>query len=204
MQASRFIILIIFVIFLAATGAISAIYFKNFSFNSNNKQLLKVDQSNNQTASSRSVPLAFAMKITSPDFTNMGKLPSRASCDGEGVNPALQIFDVPANAKSLVLIVDDPDAPRGIFTHWLVWNINPQTKTIAQNSVPDGATQGTNSGGSIGYFPACPPSGTHRYIFTIYAIDAILDLSSSATADILKRALEGHILDQAQIIGLYR
>lgn len=202
MKVNRFIILIIFVSFIAAAAVILAIYFKNFSFNNENRSS-KVNQSNNQAAPSKSVSPAFTMKITSPDFTNMGKLPKNASCDGDGVNPSLQIADIPANAKSLVLIVDDPDAPRGTFTHWLIWNINPQVKMIAQNSIPDGAVEGTNSAGKVGYVGACPPNGTHRYIFTLYAIDTILDLPSSTTVDILKDAIDGHILDQAQLIGLY-
>lgn len=107
------------------------------------------------------------MKITSSAFQQGGNIPSKFSCDGPNTNPPFQMSDVPPEAKSLVLIVDDPDAPSGLFTHWAVWNISPQTNTIAEGTTLKGG-QGTNDFGRSGYGGPCPPSGTHRYYFKIF------------------------------------
>jgi len=115
------------------------------------------------------------MKVTSSAFQQGANIPSKFTCDGANTNPPLQISDVPAEAKSLVLIVDDPDAPSGLFTHWAVWNISPQATTIAEGSTPKGA-QGTNDFGKSGYGGPCPPSGAHRYYFRVFALDRELDL----------------------------
>src|SRR6266536_6614208 len=111
------------------------------------------------------------MKITSSAFQEGSDIPSKFSRDGGNVNPPLRLEGAPTNAKSLVLIVDDPDAPGGLFTHWLVWNIDPKTTEIAENSVPKGALQGTNDFPGRGYDGPQPPSGTHRYYFKIFALD---------------------------------
>lgn len=147
---------------------------------------------------------AKSMTITSPLFLHNGGLPIFATCDGKGVNPPLGIGGVPKGAKSLAIIVEDPDAPGGTFVHWVLWNIDPSTTIIEENSVPDGATQGLNSDQRVSYVAACPPSGTHRYIFNLYALDETLDLPASTTALELRHAIEGHILDNAHLIGLYR
>src|SRR6266481_5123903 len=110
------------------------------------------------------------MRITSSAFQEGASTPSKFTCDGAGTSPPLQIADVPSGAKSLALIVDDPDAPSGLFTHWTVWNISPQTSTIGEGSTPQGV-QGTNDFGKAGYGGPCPPSGTHRYYFRIFALD---------------------------------
>src|SRR5437899_11902207 len=110
------------------------------------------------------------MKITSSAFQEGGNIPSKFSCDGADTSPPLQISDIPSGAKSLVLIIDDPDAPSGLFTHWAVWNISPQTSTIDEGRTPKGV-QGTNDSGKSGYGGPCPPSGTHRYYFKIFATD---------------------------------
>jgi len=144
-----------------------------------------------------------AMKLSSSAFLNNSKLPAKYSCDGQRINPPLEIKDVPGNAQSLVLIVDDPDAPMGTFVHWLVWNIDPKTAEIPENSIPAGAKQGTNSGGRTGYFPPCPPSGTHRYIFKLFALDKVLNLTPNASKDNLEQSMQGHILDSVELIGLY-
>ena len=144
-----------------------------------------------------------SMKITSPAFQNGGLLPAKFTCDGEGVNPPLIIEGAPPEAQSLVLIADDPDAPAGTWIHWTVWNINSATGEIGENSVPEGAAEGTTSFGKTGYGAPCPPSGTHRYFFKIFALDTKLELSSRATAKDLTKAMEGHILDQAEIMGRY-
>ncbi|MCJ7804181.1 YbhB/YbcL family Raf kinase inhibitor-like protein [Patescibacteria group bacterium] len=131
-------------------------------------------------------------------------IPQKYTCDGENINPPLQITDVPSSAQSLVLIVDDPDAPSGDWVHWLVWNINPETKLITENESPKEAIQGTNDFGKQNYGGPCPPSGTHRYQFKIYALDTILNLSSSSRKKDLETAMENHILDKGILIGLYQ
>jgi Raf kinase inhibitor-like YbhB/YbcL family protein len=142
------------------------------------------------------------MKITSSAFQQGGNIPSKFSCDGANTNPPLQISDVPSGAKSLVLVVDDPDAPSGLFTHWTVWNIPPQTSTIAEGSTPKGV-QGTNDFGRSGYGGPCPPSGTHRYYFKILALDRELDLPSSAKRSKLDAAMKGHVIAQGELMGRY-
>lgn len=142
------------------------------------------------------------MKITSSAFQQGGNIPSKFSCDGANSNPPLQISDVPPAAKSLVLIVDDPDAPSGLFTHWAVWNVSPRTTTIAEGSTPKGV-QGINDFGKSGYGGPCPPSGTHRYYFKIFALDRELDLSSSAKRSQLDAAMKGHVVAQGELMGRY-
>src|ERR1700730_16873973 len=117
------------------------------------------------------------MKITSPAFQEGGNIPQKFTCDGANVNPALRLEGITADAKSLVLIVDDPDAPGGSFTHWLIWNIDPKASEISEGSAPKGA-QGKNDFGKSGYGGPCPPSGTHRYFFKLFALDQPLNLSA--------------------------
>jgi Raf kinase inhibitor-like YbhB/YbcL family protein len=142
------------------------------------------------------------MKITSSAFQQGGNIPSKFSCDGANANPPLQISDVPPEAKSLVLIVDDPDAPSGLFTHWAVWNISPQTSTIAEGSTPKGV-QGTNDFGRSGYGGPCPPSGTHRYYFKVFALDRELDLPFGAKRGQLDAGMKGHVIAQGELMGRY-
>src|SRR3990172_4411996 len=143
------------------------------------------------------------MKLSSSAFTHNQTIPAKYTCDGENVNPPLTITDVLTDSKSLTLIVDDPDAPAGTWVHWTVWNISPDTKQIAENSVPSNAIQGKTSFGNSGYGGPCPPSGTHRYFFKLYALDTTLSLGQNATKQDLEKAFVGHILDQAELIGLY-
>ena len=143
------------------------------------------------------------MKITSSAFQEGGDIPSKFSRDGGNVNPPLRIEGTPENAKSLVLIVDDPDAPVGLFTHWLVWNIDPKTTEIPEKSLPKGAVQGTNDYPNLGYGGPQPPSGTHRYYFKIFALDQTLDLHSGAKRQELDKAMNGHIIAQGQSMGRY-
>ena len=143
------------------------------------------------------------MKIESPSFQNNQPIPKKYACDGEDVNPTLVFAHVPPKAKSLVLIVDDPDAPRGTWVHWTLWNIPALTKEISENSVPKGAVQGITDFGRPGYGGPCPPLGTHHYFFKLYALDTILIISSSARVGDLEEAIDGHILDHAELIGLY-
>jgi Raf kinase inhibitor-like YbhB/YbcL family protein len=142
------------------------------------------------------------MKITSSAFQEGASIPSKFSCDGANTSPPLQIADVPSGAKSLVLIVDDPDAPSGLFTHWVVWNISPQTNGIAEGSGPKGV-QGKNDFGKSGYGGPCPPSGTHRYYFKIFALDRELDLPPGAKRSQLDAAMKGHVVAQGELIGRY-
>src|SRR5215510_11164988 len=142
------------------------------------------------------------MKITSSAFHEGGNIPSKFTCDGSDTSPPLQITGVPSEAKSLVLITDDPDAPSGLFTHWLVWNIPPQTHSIAEASTPKGV-QGTNDFGKSGYSGPCPPPGTHRYSFKIFALDRELDLRSGAKRSEVDTAMKGHVIAQDELIGRY-
>lgn len=143
------------------------------------------------------------MKIKSSAFDPNQKIPAKYTCDGENINPPLIFKDIPAEAKSLVLIVDDPDAPKGIWLHWTCWNINSKTKEVIENSVPRSSVQGLTDFGNIGYGGPCPPSGSHRYFFKIYALDKVLDLPEGATHWALEKAMEGHIIDKAELVGIY-
>jgi len=143
------------------------------------------------------------MKITSSAFQEGGEIPSKFSRDGGNVNPPLRFEGTPTSAKSLVLIVDDPDAPVGLFTHWLVWNIDPKTTEISERGVPKGAVQGTNDYPNLGYGGPQPPSGTHRYYFKIFALDQTLDLRSGAKRPELDKAMSGHVIAQGQLMGRY-
>ena len=146
---------------------------------------------------------ASSISITSPAFQAGGDIPAKFTCNGTNVSPELQISGVPNEAKSLVLIVDDPDAPRGLFTHWIVWNIDPKTTRIAEKSAPAAAVQGTNDFGKSNYGGPCPPSGTHRYFFKIFALDTKLDLKLSARRAELDAAMRGHILAQGELMARY-
>ena len=142
------------------------------------------------------------MKITSPAFENNQNIPAGYTCDGKNVNPPLQITDVPAGAKSLALIMDDPDSPTGTWDHWIVFNIPPHVTQIPEDSEPEGV-QGRTSFQELGYGGPCPGSGEHRYFFKLYALDRQLDLKEGATKAEVERAMEGHILEQAELMGQY-
>jgi len=119
------------------------------------------------------------------------------------LSPPLEISGVPEGAKSMVLIMDDPDATHGLWVHWVLWNISPDTKEIPENSVPAGAAEGMTSFGKPGYGGPCPPSGTHRYFFKLCALNKKLELSPSAGKVELEEVMAGQVLDQAELIGLY-
>jgi len=141
------------------------------------------------------------MKLTSSEFKNNGHIPSKFTCEGEDVSPALLIEDIPSDAKSLALIVDDPDAPMGTWVHWVVYGMDIISK-IEEGSIP--GKQGINDFGRKDYGGPCPPSGTHRYFFKIYALDAMLGLDEGISKKQLEKAMEGHILDKAELVGLYK
>lgn len=142
------------------------------------------------------------MKIKSI-FAEGGKIPQKYTCDGLNVNPILEFNDIPNGTKSLVLIIDDPDAPAKVWVHWVVWNISPATTKIEEDSFPSGAIQGINDFGENNYGGMCPPSGTHRYKFKIYALDTTLNLSPNSQKGDVERAMKNHILAQAVLTGLY-
>lgn len=148
------------------------------------------------------VTLKHEVKLTSSAFTDNSPIPQIYTCDGQAINPPLHIDGVVGNAQSLVLIVTDPDAI-GTWIHWVLFNISPNTSDIAEKSIPQGAIQGKSSGGTIGYEPPCPPSGSHHYIFTLYAIDTSLSLQEGSTQKQVDDAIQNHILDKTQLTGLY-
>lgn len=143
----------------------------------------------------------FSMLITSPSFAHNAMIPPKYTCQGEDINPPLEIAGLPPETQSLVLINDDPDAPGATWDHWIVYNIDP-TEAIAENSVP--GLQGKNSWGRNAYGGPCPPSGTHRYFFKLYALDTRLNLKEGAGKKQVETAMQGHILEQAELIGLYK
>ena len=143
------------------------------------------------------------MKITSV-FEQNGNIPSRYTCDGEDAAPELYIEEISDNAKELVLIVDDPDAPMGTWVHWLVYNLPADTQKINYNKLPDGSKQGITDFGRIGWGGPCPPSGTHRYFFKLYALDANLNLPQGLKKTQLEHEIREHVIEKAELIGLYK
>ncbi len=142
------------------------------------------------------------LTIISTDFTEGGVIPIRYTCDGKDINPPLRISGTPDNAKSLALIIQDPDVPiKGGFTHWVMWNI-PLNGNIPEDY--KGAVQGYNDAKKKGYMGMCPPTGTHHYYFKVYALDKILTLPANTGKVDLEKAMKGHILAQGQILGLYK
>ena len=140
------------------------------------------------------------LEITSPAFGNNGQIPTRYTCDGTDVNPPLNVSGINDGAKSLALIVDDPDAPRGTWVHWVMWNI-PLESGIKENEAP--GIQGLNDFQKNQYNGPCPPSGTHRYFFKVYALDTTLDLPASAIKAQLEKSMEGHIVAYGELQGIY-
>jgi len=149
------------------------------------------------------------IQLTSTAFSDGAMIPKRFTCDGEDLSPPLSWSGIPAETASLALICDDPDAPVGTWDHWVLFNI-PASATGLPVNVPakatlaDGSVHGNNSWGRLGYGGPCPPGGTHRYFFKLYALDIELNLKSGATTSQLVKAMEGHILDQGQLMGNYR
>lgn len=146
------------------------------------------------------------MQLTSPVFVNQATLPQKYTCQGEGIRPPLEISEAPDETKSFVLIVDDPDAIGGLFTHWIVWSIPPETIHIEENSTPVGAVEGMNSGGKIGWFPPCPPKGTgqHHYRFQLLALDTDdLAFGKGTSREDLENAIKEHEIGRAELVGMY-
>lgn len=141
--------------------------------------------------------------LSSSAFEHGKPIPARYTCDGKDVNPPLSISQVPSTAKTLALIVDDPDAPAGTWSHWLVWNIAPTTSEILEGTVPGGSVQGINDFRRSSYGGPCPPSGTHRYFFRLFALDRSLTLGPETTRRSLLSALEGHVVMETELMGTY-
>ncbi|MCX6027274.1 MAG: YbhB/YbcL family Raf kinase inhibitor-like protein [Chloroflexi bacterium] len=148
------------------------------------------------------------IEMTSPSFTQGGKIPGKFTCDGDDVSPALQWSTPPTGVRSYVLIMDDPDAPMGTFVHWVLYNIPGESTALPEavartRQVTGIGEQGINSARQTGYFGPCPPGGTHRYYFKLYALDARLAPAGNPTAADLVKAMQGHILAEAQLMGRY-
>lgn len=144
------------------------------------------------------------MQLSSQAFNTNSPIPPEYTCravGGHGPNPPLTITGVPSSAQSLALVVHDPDAPHGDFTHWLLWQLAPTAQDIPANTVPAGAMQGTNDFQRIGWGNPCPPSGTHRYVFELYALDTKLNLPADSNHAVLAQAMQGHILAQTALVG---
>jgi Raf kinase inhibitor-like YbhB/YbcL family protein len=152
------------------------------------------------------------LKVTSSAFEQGGSIPMKYTCEGADISPPLSWSGVPANAKSVAMIVDDPDAPdpakpQRVYVHWVVYNISTKTTSFAENAsksaLAGGAMQGKNDWGKIGYGGPCPPIGRHRYFFKLYALDTTLNLRDATKAD-LEKAMKGHVVDSAELIGTYQ
>ena len=143
------------------------------------------------------------MRLSSGNFSHNVLLPAKYTCDGDDINPSLQISGVPERAKSLALIMDDPDAPAGIWDHWIVFNISPDIVQIEEGAEPSGI-HGLGTSGNLKYHGPCPPSGEHRYFFKLYALDTMLALGEGASKQEVGRAMEGHVIDQTELVGKYR
>lgn len=141
------------------------------------------------------------LSIKSPAFESGKPIPKKYSCEGKDINPPLNIEGTPEESKTLVLIIDDPDAPNGTFDHWVVWNIAPTTTSIGENIVP--GVVGMNGARQMEYMGPCPPSGTHRYFFKVYALDTELKLGVGSKKKDVEKAMQGHILAKGELMGLY-
>jgi Raf kinase inhibitor-like YbhB/YbcL family protein len=141
------------------------------------------------------------LRVQSVAFANGGHIPPKYTCEGENVNPPLEVRGYPSGTKSLAIIMEDPDAPRGVYDHWIVWNI-PPNESIAEGSIP--GTPGKNSFGNTGYGGPCPPNGSHRYFFRVYALDSNLDLAAGAGKEDLRSAMQGHVVAQGELMAHYK
>jgi len=155
----------------------------------------------NDSINNQEIPMN-TLKLTSASFKNNGKIPSRHTCDGEGISPELSINGADEKARSFVLIMDDPDAPSGTWDHWVKFNIATSTTQIKEGEEPSGIS-GVGTSGNKDYFGPCPPDKEHRYFFKLYSLDTELELFEGATKKEVEDAMEGHILEQTELIGLY-
>ena len=149
------------------------------------------------------------LKVTSSAFTEGAMIPKKYTCDDRNISPPLTWTEGPADTKSYVLIADDPDAPVGTWVHWVLFNIPANTRELPENVAPEktlayGEKHGKNGWGNIGYGGPCPPSGTHRYYFKLYALNTSLNLEAGATKADLEKAMQGHVLAEGQLMGKYK
>lgn len=144
------------------------------------------------------------MQLLSPDFNDGTYIPREFTCEGENVSPNFQINGkAPEGATCYALVMEDPDAPMGTFSHWIFWNMPFATKEFSSESLPPSVVEGTNRAGKTGYIGPCPPSGTHRYFFKLYALNSSIELKSDAKVEDLHKALNGHIVTETELVGLY-
>ncbi|HSX24604.1 MAG TPA: YbhB/YbcL family Raf kinase inhibitor-like protein [Candidatus Andersenbacteria bacterium] len=143
------------------------------------------------------------MTLTTTAFENGQGIPATYTCDGTDAMPNLTIAGVPKGAKSLAIIMNDPDSPSGTWTHWTIWNIPPNTTELLEGKLPQGAVEGKTSFGKTGYGGPCPGKGEHRYFFTLYALDTMLTISADADVDVVTHARDGHIMEKTDVMGTY-
>lgn len=141
-----------------------------------------------------------SLNVSSPAFKDKAPIPEKYTCQGQNVNPPLVVTDIPKGTQSLALIIEDPDAPGATFDHWVLWNIAP-AGLIEENSAP--GVQGSNSTGKNSYTGPCPPSGSHRYFFKVYALDTRLDLPPGSDKKTLEKAIKDHVLGEGKLLGVY-
>ncbi len=145
------------------------------------------------------------MDIESPAFAANGQIPAKYTCDGENLSPPLLIWEIPAETQSVALVMEDMNAFPGVYTHWTVWNVLPKEADFPEHQIPLGAIEGTTSAGEKGYAGPCPPKdgAPHRYVFRAYALSALLELPPGASVEELERALDGHVIEQAELSAMY-
>ena len=161
------------------------------------------------TESTKAKGKKMEIKVTSPAFAEGEMIPAEYTADGRNISPPLEWSDAPEGTKSIALINDDPDAPMGTWVHWVVYNLPADVTSLEENVLPEetlsnGAMQGTTDFGRIGYGGPAPPSGTHRYFFKVYALDTMLDLAAGATKGRVESAMAGHVLAEGQLMGKYK
>lgn len=159
--------------------------------------------SGDQSGRGPAVTAPAGMTVTSTAFRDGGTIPRKYTCDGAGVSPPLSWTGTPAGAKAIALVVDDPDAPKGTFTHWVLLDLDPKTTSLAEGTAPHGAKQAKNSAGKPSYFGPCPPRGTHHYRFTVWALSAPTDLPTGTELGDALKAIAGHAISQGRLTGLY-
>ena len=182
--------LLIFIFLVVLTGAGLYFYYINSPYSTGVKRtfLGKVE----------------SMTITSNSFINGGKIPKKYTCDDANVNPPLTFHAIPPESKSIVLIVEDKDSNPKDFTHWSVFDLSPYINGLDENTLPEQSTEGVNSFGNIGYNGPCPPKRTHHYIFKLFALNTVLGINRGSSKQDLISKIQGHILDEAELIGTYK
>lgn len=166
---------------------------------------LLADSSDKTTTGGKTIQMRIASKV----FNDNGAIPKMYTCDGQDISPPLEWTTIPPETQSLALIVEDPDAPKKVWTHWVIYDLPPDATGLSEEvphdkELKNKTRQGINDYGKIGWGGPCPPSGTHRYYFTLYALNAKLHLEAGATKDQLLKAMQGHILEEAKLMGTYK